>query len=101
MIRLAIALQLADLATFAIAATGCSVGRCLDVAQAEQNPLMVAAFMAFGLAGVATLKIALIGVALRLRLRIKTRTRRWGTALIAAGGLVGTSANIIAMVTLG
>lgn len=93
--KFALALQLADLATFAIA------GIRLDVAAAEQNPLMVVAFLAFGLAGVATFKIALIGGMFLIRSRIRTRTRKWGTGLIALGGLIGTAANVSAMVALG
>lgn len=90
---LALALQLADLVTFSVASVG------LPVAALEYNPLMVSAFLAAGLAGVATLKIGLIGAMFLIRSRIRTRTRKVGTALIAIGGAIGTAANC--MVLLG
>lgn len=104
MIALVLALQLADLVTFAYASTR------LPVAALEVNPLMVAAFIAAGVVGVATVKIALIGGLLALSARLSPVTRivagltvsnrRIGLSLAALGGAIGTAANLTALVVL-
>ena len=94
MIGIAVALQLSDLFTFALAAG------ILPVASLEQNPIMLVAFLAFGLIGVGIIKITLLGAMLGLVRRLSMSRRRDGLLFVAAGGVIGTASNLLAMVAL-
>lgn len=92
LILLALLLQLTDLLTFSMGVPYLMHGRIY-----EANPLMVAAFAAAGLAGVATLKVALIGVSFLLLRPLAAKYRPTALKMVAVGGAIGTTANLVAL----
>lgn len=83
----------ADLVTFSLAVglLGIPIGQ-------EENPTMVAAYLFAGLVGVAAWKLLLAATLVLLVRRVDTRPRRIAVLLGYAGGLVGTAANVVAMI---